>query len=372
MIFNNFVKEDIVQGRINQVSSGIFGTCDCLYISQSTFTTSSIQSRQLTSSALIGTQFDVKNGQYYTDVYDGNTKLFSLTYGDFQGSGSSQYNDPNYSPASDRVLTNETKVIYSQYKNILLSPSDNKFSFASGSVSSYVESEAIFVMNFDSNLIKDQIDPSQFHVNFSGSYGNFTFMDDSSIINKSQNVYNLISGSVINGVATPYKVNDSVVYQGIGLFYPSQGIVVLNGIKLDELVNINGKIKERESYNNSTSTERFSHYRLWTHDMYNSIKLSKKTMAVRTSEFVPSTNYFIRIKNRDFNYTNNPTFVSNGTDSKTKGTIINQELINNPSTYITTIGLYNENNELLAIGKLSKPAVKSFDNELLIRVRLDF
>ena len=95
-------------------------------------------------------------------------------------------------------------------------------------------------------------------------------------------------------------------------------------------------------------------------------------MATRTSEFVPSTNYFVRIKNKDFNYTNNPTFVSDGTDNKSKGTILYQELINNPKTYITTIGLYNDNNELLAIGKLSKPTTKSFDNEILLRVRIDF
>ena len=95
-------------------------------------------------------------------------------------------------------------------------------------------------------------------------------------------------------------------------------------------------------------------------------------MAVRKSEFVPSTNYFVRVKNKEFNYSNNPTFVSDGTDGKTKGTIIYQDLINNPKTYITSVGLYNDNNELLAIGKLSKPTQKSFDNELLIKVRIDF
>jgi hypothetical protein len=47
-------------------------------------------------------------------------------------------------------------------------------------------------------------------------------------------------------------------------------------------------------------------------------------------------------------------------------------LINNPRTYITSVGLYNDNNELLAIGKISQPTMKSFDNELLIKVRIDF
>lgn len=378
MIFSNFNTDDIVQGRINQVSSGIFGTCNCLYVSQSLFSTSSLQANTMTSSAIIGTQFDVKNGQYYTDVYYEDSKIFSIAYGDFAGTGSSKYNWEELQPAADRVLTNETKVIYNQYKNILLNPSDEKFTFTSGSSTSTVESEAIFAINFDSNIIKDQLDPGQFQINFSGSSGEFSYIDDSSVINKQQNVYNLISGSVINGVPTPYTNGGAFTaeYSGVGLFYPSHGIVILNGARLDELVEFttSAKISDRSNanYTNEYSTERFGNYRLWSIDLLNSIKLSDKMMAARTSEFVPSTNYFIRVKNRDYNYTNNPTFVSDGTDTKTKGTILYQELINNPKTYITTIGLYNENNELLAIGKLSKPTVKSFDNELLIRVRLDF
>lgn len=388
MIFNKFNQEDIVVGRINQVSSGIFGTCDCLYVSQSNFVTSSVQANTMTSSAVTSTQFDVKNGQYYTDVYLDTTKLFSIAYGDYAGTGSSVYNYDELQPAADRVLTNETKIIYSQYKNILLTPADNKFSFASGSVNTTYESEAIFAINFDSNIIKDQLDPGQFQINFTGSGGQFSFIDDSSVLNKQQNVYNLISGSVINGVPTPYTNNGQFTaeYSGIGLLYPSHGIVILNAARLDEVVQFTEtfwtgtdpdtriRISDRSNeYNKIQYTDqRFGNYRLWSIDLYNSLKDSDKLMAVRTSEFVPSTNYFVRVKNRDYNYTNNPTFVSDGTDGKSKGTILYQELINNPKTYITTIGLYNDNNELLAIGKLSKPTVKSFDNEILLRVRIDF
>jgi hypothetical protein len=84
------------------------------------------------------------------------------------------------------------------------------------------------------------------------------------------------------------------------------------------------------------------------------------------------------VKNRDFNYSNNPTYVYDGkTVSPTgitpsAGTIYNQDFISNPTTYITTVGLYNDNNELVAVAKLSRPAVKTFDNELLVKVRLDF
>ena len=96
-------------------------------------------------------------------------------------------------------------------------------------------------------------------------------------------------------------------------------------------------------------------------------------MYVRKSEYVPSTHYFVRVKNRDFNYSNNPSFVYDGTDGvHAQGTIYNQDFVNNPQTYVTTVGLYDSNNELVAVGKLSRPAVKSFDTELLIQCRIDF
>jgi len=47
-------------------------------------------------------------------------------------------------------------------------------------------------------------------------------------------------------------------------------------------------------------------------------------------------------------------------------------MIDNPQTYITTIGLYNDNQDLVAVAKLSQPVVKDFTKEALIRVKLDY
>jgi len=371
MIFSQFTADDIVVGRINQVSSGLFGS-GSLYLSQSAFTTSSAQ-----ANTMIGAnQFDVRNGQYYTNVYSGGDLYFSIAYGDYANTGSSKY-DSTAVTAANRVLTNETKVIYSQYRNTLLQPGDNFFSFASGSVSTPQDSQAIFVMNYASDKIKDQIDPGQIQINFSGSYGSkgqYSFIDDSSVVNKQQSVYNMISGSVVNGVPTPYTKNNTVaaVYEGIGLFYPTNGVVVFNALNLQARVGINAAIANRAGNSNTGSNTFQSFWRVWTHDFFLRLKQSKLPMAVRKSEFVPSTNYFVRVKNKEFNYSNNPTFVSDGTDSKTKGTIVYQDLINNPRTYITGVGLYDANNELIAIGKVSRPVQKSFDSELLLKVRIDF
>jgi hypothetical protein len=104
-----------------------------------------------------------------------------------------------------------------------------------------------------------------------------------------------------------------------------------------------------------------------------SMLLARATIKVRKSEYVPARHYFIRVMNREFNYSNNPTYVYDGTDDiHPKGTIYNEDFINDPKTYITTVGLYNDSNELVAVAKLSRPALKNFSNELLIQVRLDF
>ena len=75
---------------------------------------------------------------------------------------------------------------------------------------------------------------------------------------------------------------------------------------------------------------------------------------------------FVRVKSQDFNYTTNPSIISGS------GELYFPTLINNPQTYVTTVGLYNPNNELLAVAKMSKPLVKDFTKEALIRVKLNW
>ena len=84
---------------------------------------------------------------------------------------------------------------------------------------------------------------------------------------------------------------------------------------------------------------------------------SKETLGVKY--------FFIRGKNNEFNYTQNPTFLDQNGDIK-------KEFVHTPTTYVTTVGLYNDMNELLAVAKLSQPLPKDFNNEFLIRAKLGF
>jgi hypothetical protein len=87
----------------------------------------------------------------------------------------------------------------------------------------------------------------------------------------------------------------------------------------------------------------------------------------RNSEKVTSTHYFVRVKNAEYNFSNNPSYVTGSV-----GQIAQSTFISDPKTYITTIGLYNDSQQLLAVAKLSKPLLKSFQREALIRVKLDY
>ena len=77
--------------------------------------------------------------------------------------------------------------------------------------------------------------------------------------------------------------------------------------------------------------------------------------------------FFTRAFNQQFNYTNNPSSISNASLGS-----ISSNLTGNPTTFITTIGLYSTNNELLAVAKTAPPVKKDFTTEKVFAVRLQY
>ena len=80
-----------------------------------------------------------------------------------------------------------------------------------------------------------------------------------------------------------------------------------------------------------------------------------------------STIYFCRANHNEFNYSANPTYLS-GSKIRVKG----NDILTPPRSYVTTVGMYSADNELLAVAKLSEPLRKDPTNELTLRVRLDY
>jgi len=369
MIFKTFSSEDIVAGRTTRVASGFWpGTSTNWSSSYLVDNYWSLTSSATPSPSYGASYYDVRKTMYYLDVfpditYYPNDPYFSIAYGHIAGDVGSG----SFTIETASIKSAPAKAIYNQYKNILLGSSDEdgKFTFKSGSTT--VNADEIFVLNFSAYKMKDKIDEGAFEVSFSGSKGIVTLRDDSPYQTQASSYYNMVTGSLNDTTTT------SPTYHGLGLLYPNDGMLVLNATRLNEVigltaVNVNPEFAFNYTASCINDTKTVNHKVL-----FDSLTQAGGLIKIRKSEYVPARHYFVRVKNRDFNYSNNPTYVYDGTDGvHAKGTIRNTDFITDPKTYITTVGLYNESNELVAVAKLSRPAVKSFDNELLIKVRLDF
>ena len=91
-----------------------------------------------------------------------------------------------------------------------------------------------------------------------------------------------------------------------------------------------------------------------------------QTISFSNTTELNSTIYFCRANAMDFNYSSNPTYL---TGSKIR---VKEDVTDEPISFITTVGLYSADNELLAVGKLSEPLKKTPETELTIRTRLDY
>ena len=214
------------------------------------------------------------------------------------------------------------------------------------------------------------MDPGNWELKLSGSNGISTFIDDSGkkfsdTVGKAGRVFYIVSGSLNLGqqgeatIANKYDANG----RGYGLFYPDQGLVVFNPTALHTTIgtSINSGSVAGSSLYAGTSYEGQNQFLL-----YNAMEGGGDFQARRT-ENVSTSHYFVRATNREFNFSNNPTFTT-GSD----GTFSESTFERDPNTYITTVGLYNDANEMIAVAKTSQPIPKSFDKEILIKVKLDF
>jgi hypothetical protein len=367
MIFKQFDTTDIVAGRTQPVSTGMWSAGTS---SWSAFYTSS---RQTTPSS---SQFEPLNGLYYTNVYDKPTGsvdseiYFSVAYGHVNGSGSSTFD----TSSSQGSLLYPTKAIYNQYRNLLLTPGDSKFTFATSSNASSVstvDSDEIYVISFRGSKMKDRLDPGQFQITLKGDVGSgITVIDDSKdnldiTAQTGGRRYNLIRGTLAGGSISTGN------YEAIGLMYPDLGLVVLNASAVSRLIGVvDGKSLS------FTASDWSGQFARMQNLLFTAVENGAATtgMIARVTEYVPARHFFVRVKNQEYNYSNNPTFViskDDATNSQDIGKLRFSDFYTNPKVYITSVGLYNENNDLVAVAKLSQPLLKDFTNECLIRIKID-
>lgn len=312
---------------------------------------------------------------FYTDIYQtspGNTNAavqFSIIYGHSAGSGSAPFNTmvPYMTPS---------KVNYQQYKALVYGDTSNFFNFGgvtvagscSGAGSVGIPSFDVFVLNIDRNRYKESLFPGTFNLKLSDGSNILNLTDNSNDVSTVTyldcgRAYDIVSGSngsarnspTLTGATKGYTVSGSY-----GLFLPDVGLIVLNPRALS-LNYANGGFGFTAP-TTATANSKVSEIALYTY-MTNA---GASSFTLNSKETVSSDYVFVRIKNGDYNYTTNPSFTSGS------GDLVYSNFIYSPQTYITTVGLYNDNNELLAVAKLSKPLIKDFTKECLIRVKLDW
>lgn len=292
--------------------------------------------------------------RYYYEVFNsqsnvqGSEAQFSVAYGDSLASGSST------GSFGQNVYDYPTKAVYAQYRQLLLPAGQNLFSFGSGETSEYV-----YIVNVNRARFKDRMDTKNWQLSLSASNGYFTFIDDSlasttDLVQLGGRVYNVRSGSITNGIYTA----DTTSW---GLFYPDHGVIVFNGKALDASASF---VTQRVP---ATASGADNAFKLFTAISGAAAYTSSLGFQGRTSEVISSTYYFVRLFNGEYNYSNNPSFYS-GSNAKIKY----DSMINDPQIFVTTIGLYDDNQDLLAVAKLSKAVKKSFDREVVVKIKLDY
>ncbi len=276
--------------------------------------------------------------QFYLDVYNAGEVVFSIEYAHISGSGSAYFN-------ANVTSSTPTKVVYGQYRNLIYGSEEATFQIGGSPVNSF------YVINVARSRYKESLHPGSLTLALTSGSSTIYLTDNSNALTTSQFIdsnryFNIVSGSA--GV----PASGSTVY---GHMFPDLGLIVLNPSVLGSYIEAQGTSANTYANNNAK--------------LYNSINTAiggSRFFRLQSSETISSRFFFTRIKNSEYNYTSNPSIIDNA------GNILYTTLIDNPQTYITTVGLYNDNNELLAVAKLSKPLVKDFTKEALIRIKLDY
>jgi len=348
-IYKQFNTTDVVTAKNEIVTTGLWSSGDG---SLTTFFTG--------STPAVAGQSGSATDEYYYNVYGSAITAsaeveFAVAYGHISGAGA-----PNL--AANDISTLPTKATYVQYRSILLDGLTPKFKFYSGSVADGYESDDVYVVNVSRARYRERMDAGNISLTLSGSAGTITLIDDSGQkfdyqTNYGVREFNMVSGSLNLGTNNPATIASVTASNlaGFGKFYPEQGIILLNPRALTAAVG--AELTPSGSY----ISYEFNHRRL-----FNAIKGGADFEARRT-ENVSTSHYFVRVFNREFNYSNNPTYTSGS-----QGAFYQDTFKTDPKAYITTIGLYNDANELLAVAKTSKPIEKSFSKELVLKVKLDF
>jgi hypothetical protein len=290
-------------------------------------------------------------GNYYINVYQTGSTLpnaeiqFAIAYGNKNGSGSVFYN-------SQITGSTPTRTIYGQYRNLVYGDEYSEFVFGA------VTSSDFWAISIDRTRYKEKLFLGSLNLSISGSGGTLRLTDNSQVVDSitftdAGRVFQIVSGSSGNVYTDDNANGYSPSFGSYGLFLPDISTIILHPTAISESIGLEPNYTFNSEGNNNRR-------------LFSAIS-GAASFGLNSEETISSNYVFVRVKNSEFNYTENPSYISGST-----GEVLYNLFINNPQTYITTVGMYNETNDLVAVAKLSRPLLKDFTKEALIRVRLDW
>jgi hypothetical protein len=368
MIFRSVENTAIIdRDSLNQKSIYTRGLWDASVAELMTFFTSSAQ--------------NATSKDYYYEIWSSSSlecsdeQMFSVAYAHISGSGSANVGgNSNDTPS---------RAIFSQYKLSCLDGDEEGFVIR-GSNGFTKTLTDFYVININRSKVGDKLDPGNFEINLAQLSGStlannvhtgsnvklanlpslITLIDDSNdstnsfeFSDKTSTAKNIVSGTIANGI------HDNTDPHYYGLVYPDRGVIILDAHALNQSSSFNTVTGSQISGDNA--------YKLFT-SISGAASVKNEGFTARAVDIKNQHYVFVRIPNTSFNYSNNPTYVTASQDLSSKGLIREQSFVEYPYTYITTIGLYNDARELIAVGKLSKPVLKSPTSELSITVKLEY
>jgi hypothetical protein len=258
----------------------------------------------------------VTTNEYYSDVFSaatatlGSEVQFSAALGDLTGAGSL--------PLNPLVpLITPTRINYGQFRNLVYGDAEINF-----------PTTKIVAITVNRNRYKESLYPGTMLLTF-----NSVVYTDNSLAGGVVNYLDCGRAYTLVQATTP--TIPGIGTGNFGLFLPDIGTIILT----------------TPAAGIATSAAAAG---------------AVSSFTLNSQETISSNYIFVRVRNGEYNYTTNPSIITGS------GDFVYSNFINSPQTFPTTVGLYNNNNDLLAVAKLSKPLVKDFTKEMLIRVKLDW
>lgn len=235
---------------------------------------------------------------------------------------------------------------YDTGSNVRTFDADGNFSGSSGK-----HHNAVFI-NFSRLLTKDEIKKGSFSMIIGTGSSYSTPFSDTATISDSGATTSYLS----NSPAGEYGLlkNGST---NVGLIYYQAGIAVLTSSVFNNSSEMNSSAHTMEGLMTGSSIDVVS----------DAMRHRIQNISFNNTTELNSTIFFCRANHNEFNYSSNPTYLSGS-----KIIVKNDEPLNLPRAYVTTVGLYSPDNELMAVAKVSEPLRKDPTNELTLRVRLDY